>query len=628
MPGPLRTASSCNEILEALVEALSPDKKELPALTVDTLCTWMPDNHNLFARDIRESPMHTFFEDTGDTSYLHEVFRRLRACCDAVDGYKVSPIIEYETGGYSIEVDEPDSIVIKRIDLLIKEQQKQQVPREILYERILSTEGLEPNHPEVQRSLQNTYSFADDLPPHIQNVTFDATNLLKPPDVERTKKSLYDRADIVSSGLPRKSIDSIQQDTLTSIYHRTAREHIVTIHAFWKYCLNNHRDGADKPKHPLAPIVKAYLEDAQTRTLTTATSDHVNKLVAIPKIVSEINRNQWQVYGDTDAVLVDGVPIASKIKEIPLPGKKHKVHTPKQAANSRIQGLLFETERLPATKPIPLLAYEEFGDDLRSSLPADVALSLKAIYAANQQLKVNRQQWAQLLARDRKGKLRNPQPSDYKRAYNALATIMSMIVWYPDSQGIPAPANIANVDRLGEDTWHISTPTWWQRSTGQWTLSGGLAPRRLAGHAESRLARYIDGVEHWLARSRFPNRGKHKGVASSLIPAGNKRTGAGEWCKLDWRTFLTLGGDSWDFKNKLADNASRQRWKRLSQLLETHGYVLKTNQRQAKAGDTIEFRLGRGCLWVRASDRFTEAVRKTQRKEWERMLLIDLINPK
>lgn len=608
----LETANTCDEILEQFVRTLSPDN-DIPNFSVEKLCDWMPDNHKFFSGELRKRPTHTFFEDTGNNSYLHEVFRRLRACCDAVDGYEVELITPVETGGYTVEIKEPDAIQIKRLHLLFEDSAR--LAREILYERILSTDGLQPDQPEAQKALDKTYSF-NTIPPDVESVIFDTADLLRPPDVERTKED-YRQASKIQANL----IDSIQQGTLNSIFHKQARERIVTIHAFWKYCLNNRRDGADALKHPLAPIVKTWVDDQRFRTWDTATVDHINKTYACPYVISEINRNHWIDEGDINSVSVDGEPLANIIKQLP-PTDENRTLTilrPRRASNKRMQGVLFKTEREPPILPIALVAYRELGHDLRSSDAQDTALLLKLVYACNQPLRITTEEGAQLLARDRKGKFRRLRQSDVTRFGNAYINARGLYVWLVDGTGYSTPFEVVKAERPNLETgvFLIEQPDWWKRAEGHWTLSGGLNPHRLAGHAENKLGRYLDGIEFWLTRSSYSTSGKHKGIAKTLQPDGNKTTGGGEWIPLDWRKCLILGGDNWDKNDTNADNAARQRWNRLKDLLIKHGYTVRGKSQRSISGDTIEFIIGHGGCWVRATSRFTEAAWKARKNEWD-----------
>lgn len=384
---------------------------------------------------------------------------------------------------------------------------------------------------------------------------------------------------------------------------------------------------------PWAPIVEKWVnDDSYFRPYTHASAEHINGTIAIPHTVSEINRTRWVDQGDIDSITVDGVPLANRIKELPPPdnNRTRKTYRPRRAGHQRMQGILFHSERSPSPKPIPLVAYEDFGADLRSPQAADTAFMLKVVYASNQPLRLMPHEGAQLLARDRNGKFRRVQQTDIVRFNAVYMNLRGMYIWLPgaDKWNTPTPYDVVDARRRDAETGEvfIAAPEWWNRLSGNWTLTGGLNVHRLAGNVENRLQRYIDGVEFWLARSQFPNKGAHQGIASALIPADNKNTGPGTWLKLDWREFLILGGDSWDFNDKRADKAARKRWERLKDLLDTHGYTVKGKTPVSRSGDTIEFEIGYGVILVRATDRFTEAARKARNKQWDTMKLGDVFS--
>lgn len=429
----------------------------------------------------------------------------------------------------------------------------------------------------------------------------------------------------------KRRIFNVNADLLTKILSKASpladfREACYHINTFWQDIEEAH---PGEYKHPLVPVFEEIHRCHTTRTLSTATADHINKTFSTPYVISEINRTVWIDESDMTIVRVDGELVANIIKELPPPDKNRNrtILRPRRAGNQRLQGLLFNTERNPEPKPIPLLAYEEFGRDLRNSSAQDTAFLLKLVYASNQPLRITAKEGAQLLARSRKGTFRRIRQSDIDRFGNAYLNARGLHVWLVDGTGYSTPFEVVKAERpdLHTGEFLIEQPGWWKRAEGRWTLSGGLNPHRLAGHAENKLQRYIDGVEFWLARAPFSNKGTNKGIAKTLIPDGSRTAGAGEWITLDWRTFLRLGGDHWDDKNKTADNSARQRWNRLKDLLTTHGYTVRGKHQRSLSGDTIEFRVGHGGCMVRTTARFTEAARKAQNNQWESIELKKLI---
>lgn len=570
--------------------------------SVEALWDWFPDHNPSYKSHFLEVLER---EPSPDNHFIDEEYARLGACFRAI----------------GVEVIRHDSD-----DMSISEDEKL----------------------EKHRYVQSEYQYLNiPLPDHIPTTTLPPSNstivsmmssLMRPHTREMTKRLLkHDYNKLTDSKLDRmeyKTIESVLQAIDTNVLRDIAVpkmcESIQILYRFWLRCYEK-----DKTLKPLiAPTIRAYIMDKSTKRFSDASADNINRAFPIPHVISEIARNTWVEEGEgIPSINVDGEHLISPIKQLPSPHDKHKrkIYRPHRAGKQRMQGVLFHSERLPPEIPIPLVAYEQFGSDLRNSLAADMSLILKLVYASNQPLQFTREEGAQFLARDQNGDFRRVYQTDIERFNNLYLGLRGIYIWLPgtDRWKTPTPYEVVDVHSTDAKTGkvYIAQPKWWKRADGHWTLTGGLNPARLAGHAQNRLQRYIDGTEFWLARAKFPNSGKHKGIANTLIPDSNKTTGPGPWQPLDWRTFLTLGGDNWDFNDKVADNAANQRWKRLRDLLIEHGYTIQGKRLRSKSGDTVELVIKRGGLSVRATHRFTEAARKAIRKQWEILPLNELCKP-
>lgn len=410
---------------------------------------------------------------------------------------------------------------------------------------------------------------------------------------------------------------------------------ISTIHQLW----NEARAFDTTLKHPLAPIVREWLKEQKKKdgcTIKTATVDHAQDLTSCPYVVSEVNRRKWEIAGSVDAIEVDGEPIVTHISKLPgpfspdYPGRKKrpKVYKPKGA-----QGELMPMpkQRDNTETPIALVAYQEFGDNLRSSLAPDVAQLMTLAYASNEPLILSVKEGASLLARGQDGQLgRQVNPADEQRFNIAFACLHGMAGWITDNRGVNQFYPLTACDRFSDDRVSIAAASWArERKTGRWTLTAGFGvagQNRLKGNAHNNnVWRVITGVEYWLAKERFSNKGTYQGTSQALIPTSGN-TGAGNWYTLTWQELMMIAGDVWDQSDRQAYKRAHKRWQKIRDALIQHGYQVKNINTPAPAGDTVEFLFGtEGRVMVRATERFVEGARKAKKQDWQTVDLTDFL---
>ncbi len=428
-------------------------------------------------------------------------------------------------------------------------------------------------------------------------------------------------------------------DAIKKVDLQRMEEQIDRIHFFYLFCLNKKKSLI----HPLAPIIRAWLQLSRGEAIENATVDHAGHLTPIPYIISEVNRRRWNSAGSVDAIEVDGEPIvthlatvpphAATLKQIYKPGQtKGKVYLPK---GSEGQFEYFPPRgRQTMHTPLPLVAYGEFGGDLRESLASDVAQVITIAFSANEPLRLTLEEGAKLLSRNLQGEMRRAQPPDlirFERAFEALHGMAAWVIWEKSvgGDGLPHFMPFVNTTRDAFNNVSIAAPKWLSREQGRWTLSAGFGiagKNRLKGQAHNNnIWRVVLGVEYWLARDRAIPRGHNEGIAQSLVPAKGK-TGPGQWHTLTWRVLMMIAGDIWDRNDKEADRRAYKRFQKVRETLASSGYQTPNLNTSASAGDTVEFIFaGRGEIKVRATDRFVEAARKARANDWHRVNLTDFL---
>ena len=195
--------------------------------------------------------------------------------------------------------------------------------------------------------------------------------------------------------------------------------------------------------------------------------------------------------------------------------------------------------------------------------------------------------------------------------------------------------NLAVVDVESTGIAHVAPPAWWREKEGplKWRLAGGLFRPMLMGGKAGRgtaagywgaLARTIASIEAVLSYGPTAGAGKDGRISDYLRPETGKR-GPGPWLFVEWHKVLSLSGEHVTAAASGKDSRETKRWQRRRDALESAGYVPPNGRGEAEAGDTIEVRpqrggrTGKAGLWVRASERFVEAVRKSRRSEWTRI---------
>lgn len=388
-------------------------------------------------------------------------------------------------------------------------------------------------------------------------------------------------------------------------------------------------DGADMP---LSMVVGAWQN--RPRTIETASTTQAKGVVRIPYRTSEVLRRNWKPFdGDVNAVMVDGEPLAARMTDVIQPSKGKKA----QVYMSKGQGqlsLAIPTRREPDARPVVLIAFEYFCDDLRSSIATDVAILMTVAHVSNQDIRVTSAEGARALARDRKGKARDRiRNTDKQRFENAFGALHGMSKWMCCPDGIIRLFPLIKSDRINDDVVEFGPPTWAKNEHGLYTLSGAFgqaSAARLIGRAnDGGLWRTVAGVEYWLARGPAVWSKKHGrmiGIAKTLLPESGK-TGPGEWQKREWRRLLNLSGDVWNESDKREEAKARKRYERRVARLKSAGYFTPSlGSQPAKAGDTVEFHQSdRGYIHVRATDRFVEAARLADEGVFETVRLADFM---
>ena len=170
-------------------------------------------------------------------------------------------------------------------------------------------------------------------------------------------------------------------------------------------------------------------------------------MVAMPYTASEVNRRKWEEIGSIDAVEVDGEPIVTAMANIPPYSREHPddlrtlytVFKP-SGAQGELQ-LQMPPGRDTMETPLPLVAYKQYGSDLRSATAADVAQVMSLAYAANEPLTFSFRDdiGASILARGGDGKPRPPKTSDVARFEKAFMCLYGMAGWvkHPERNSLP-----------------------------------------------------------------------------------------------------------------------------------------------------------------------------------------------
>ena len=287
---------------------------------------------------------------------------------------------------------------------------------------------------------------------------------------------------------------------------------IANMHKQWRTI-----DGA---KHPLAGFIEVWQtwQTTRPRNIETVSTTQTKGLVRLPYRTSEVLRRNWRpLETEVQAVLVDGEPLVAKITDVTSPSKDKQVRI--YTSNGQGQmALAISTQRQPDQKPVPLIAFENFSDDLRSPIATDVAILMTVAHAGNQDIQLTSQEGARFLARGRDGKARRIFEVDKQRFENAFAALHGMSAWVLCPDNIRRLFPLIKTDRINNETVVIGPPTWAKNEQGLYTLSGAFGKEsatRLIGQAnDGGLWRTIVGIEYWLARSPARwHKGRMRGLA-------------------------------------------------------------------------------------------------------------------
>ena len=381
--------------------------------------------------------------------------------------------------------------------------------------------------------------------------------------------------------------------------------------------------------NPVIPLIQAWQKEEKRkkcRTIGQATVDHVQQTTRQPYAVSEVNRRRWKsIQGSVNAIEVDGEPIVTRVKNLPGDHRAFKtIGTTGELMPMPIQRDNMET-------PVVLMAYQQYGDNLRKATAPDTAQLLGLAHITNEPIILSINDGARLLARDQNGNPRRPRAADEARFEIAFACIDGMSTWIVDQRNIPRYYPLTACNRYANNTVSIDAAAWAKDpKAGRWTLTAGLGIgglNRLKGNVHNNnILRVITGIEYWLAREAPAWTGTSARISKALIPEG--KTGAGTWRTLHWRDFMTIGGDLWDKTDKMADNRAYKRFYKIRNALIAAGYQIQSLSQPALAGDTVEFLFSKtknGQVKVRATARFIEAARKADRKEWETVSLTNFL---
>ena len=409
---------------------------------------------------------------------------------------------------------------------------------------------------------------------------------------------------------------------LISITHDTE-----TIHRGWKEA----REYDITIPHPLRHAIRIML---QRRPITDTRVNHVDDLAPISYINSEIIRTDWMPLSDAtlETITVDGEPFTSKLSTLPsnFTIQHAKIHIPKQTDDFQLQ-LALETPRKPNTfHSHILIGFETFGGKLNASTARDIATLLILINITNTDLILTPEDLGKLLARHRNGDPRSPETSDQQRGINAWTALHGALFFCKTERGLIEPYPLVKSDR-SLDKYILGAPEWLKElKRKQHTLSAGIGHtgnnRFLGTSKDGGIWRFIYGVEYYLAR-KAKKRGNST-ISDLLVPADHKKSGPGKWEILPWHFLLELGGERWDKKNPTKHDSAGRKFRRFVENAKKAEYAvssLSTNA-HAPAGDTIEFYFGKkGVVYARATDRFTEAYRKSTIGDWETTSLSDYL---
>ena len=392
---------------------------------------------------------------------------------------------------------------------------------------------------------------------------------------------------------------------------------LAGVHAAWLAIKE-----ADRPGHPLAPLVAAWLtrpRSAQLRhVVVPAIMNNEKPLTRAPAWLDIAS------FAELEAVEVDAAPMATRIATAKSPTRRYRrkrppaqgdlVPGPRTLAGEIVGDVVLDT----------LAAYPLTGDE-RNPLRGDIYRLGLAAFALSGAAEVSPDAGARFVGG------RNT-AANCKRWWNAAQALNVLSITIDPTKG--EWRNLAVVDVKRDGTVILAGPAWW-RGNDRWRLAGGLFRPVLLDDTSARgtqagywgaLHRTIASFEAVLSYGPSAGRGKHGRIPDMLRPATGK-AGPGPWVFVPWIDVLGRAGEHVEPKaNAGKDSAEGRRWRRRRDALVSAGYEAPPGG-SARAGDTVEVRPERGRrgqeagLWIRASERFVEAARKARedKRSWTRL---------
>ena len=398
-------------------------------------------------------------------------------------------------------------------------------------------------------------------------------------------------------------VDSPDPDPVRGV-HVWDIEHV---HQHW-------RAADDSPRHPLAPLVAAWLARPREppRARVTVTGGESVPMARRLAVVSHVRMARWAV----DTVPVDGAPMVARLPDpaavFDPAGKrmerarKWTRYRPGEQGNLALRGLA----------PLPVDIRLAALSGVETVLAGDVLALWSVADALDRPMALDEWTGARLLARTRDGGFRRPQESDIRRFWDAAAVLRGTLLLDPTGTG--RWAEVAHVESFPrEDGVTIGPPSWRRFGKGVryiLTAEGGRAGRhRIAVGKQGAAGRLITGIEYVLG-SRYLGK---RGVAPDLRSARGKG-GPGAVLTLPLPVVAALMGES----DPIADKPT---WRRVDRAIETARTKYHSGPGRhdtAPAGDSVEI-IGRtrgsrahpAALQVRASARFVEAARRARRAD-------------
>ena len=386
---------------------------------------------------------------------------------------------------------------------------------------------------------------------------------------------------------------------------------VEAVHAAWLSIPEE-----DRPRHPLAPLVREWLNRPRAPVCSTVTVTGGESVAMTRRlaVVSHVRMTRWAVEA-VDTVAVDGGgPMVARLPDPAAVFDSRGERTERTRQWTKYwpgeQGRL----AFLGLKPLPVDIRLAALAGLDTVLAGDMLMLWTVADALDHPMGLDEQTGARLLARTRSGDFRRPQPSDRRRFWDATATLRGLLMFDPAGTG--RWAEVAHVESFPcKDGVTIGPPSWRRFGKGKGryilTAEGGRAGRhRIAVGKQGAAGRLITGIEYVLG-SRYLGK---RGVAPDLRPDRGKG-GPGPVLTLPLPVVAALMGES----DPIADKPTLRRVDRAIETARPQYESGPGRHDTAPAGDSVEI-IGRirgsrahpAALRVRASARFVEAARRAQ----------------